>query len=370
MASLFENSDEERTETASAYRREEFRRQGTVAVSREILSAAVLLAGGWTLYGAGHWMYSHFSQLVQVCFAYTGRGILGKTEVLELRKVLWAAIAGMAGPLFAVTAAAGFLGGVAQVGLFVTAEPLTPKWERLDPWANFMRLFSAQGAVEAVKAVIKMAVVAALLGLYVKTHAAVGGQLFGKTVSEIATLTQHEVFTLSLWLVGALIVIAALDYGYQKYRHEGQLKMTKREAKDEFKLREGDPLIKARIRSIQKRVAGRRMMENVQESDVVVTNPTHLAVALKYDVASMTAPKVTAKGAGVIAEKIREQARKHHVPLVENKPLARALYQQLDVGESVPKDLYKAVAEVLAYVYRLRRVQSNTFASGATGATA
>jgi flagellar biosynthesis protein FlhB len=132
------------------------------------------------------------------------------------------------------------------------------------------------------------------------------------------------------------------------------MKMTKREAKEEFRLREGDPLIKARIKTLQRRIASRRMMEDVPKADVIVTNPTHLAVALKYDPGSMSAPKVIAKGAGVIAQKIRELARQHRVPIVENKPLARTLFKEIDIGGFVPRELYKAVAQVLSYVYRLK----------------
>ncbi len=182
------------------------------------------------------------------------------------------------------------------------------------------------------------------------------GAYFQHSVYEIAVLTLKSAGKLGLLIVLAMSVMAALDFAWQKFQLEKKMRMTKREAKEEFKLREGDPLIKHRIRTIQRRIASRRMMENIPKADVIVTNPTHLAVALQYDGKTMRAPKVTAKGAGVIAEKIKELARANGVPIVENKPLARTMYKELEIGESIPKELYRAVAEVLSYVYKLKGV--------------
>jgi flagellar biosynthetic protein FlhB len=154
-----------------------------------------------------------------------------------------------------------------------------------------------------------------------------------------------------LWI---FIILAAADYGYQKWQYQQDLKMTKQETKDEFKQSDGNPQIKSRIRSIQMHIARRRMMREVPKADVIITNPTHLAVALKYERGKMVAPIVVAKGAGTVAEKIRETARSAHVPIIEDKPLAQALFKSVDIGEIIPEQLYKAVAEILAYVYRLK----------------
>ena len=183
------------------------------------------------------------------------------------------------------------------------------------------------------------------------------GELFHKDLGQQSVWTMKECLIVFFSVVGSLSIIGILDVVYQRFQLERSMRMTRREAKDEFKLREGDPLIKSRIRALQRRIASRRMMEAVPKADVVVTNPTHLAVALQYVASEMPAPKVVAKGAGVVAEKIREVARTHDVPIVENKPLARTLFRELDINDFIPRELYKAVAEVLAYVYRLRGMQ-------------
>jgi len=351
---LFEGNDEERTESPSQYRREEFRRQGTVAMSRELLSVIMLLAVGAAIYFAGATMLQNFGGLTQIFFKFQPGLGLEKAQLLDLRAPVLRALAWMVLPIFGVAVVSGIVACAAQVGFFVTWEPLTPKWERLDPVAGFQRVFSGKGAIEGVKAILKMLLGGSVVWWFFRGQAEGISLLYQKGVGEGTEILFVLVRKLFFSLVGAFSVIAALDYLYQRFQLEKQMKMTRREAKEEFKLREGDPLIKQRIRSIQRRMASRRMMEAVPKADVVVTNPTHLAVALKYDTETMSAPRVVAKGAGEIAKKIRELARKSGVPLVENKPLARTMYKELEIGQSIPKELYKAVAEVLAYVYRLR----------------
>lgn len=352
---MFDGSDEERTETPSSFRREEFRRQGTVALSKELLSISMMLAVGTSLYFAATMILQQFGVLSQLFFKFATLGELGKNELLDLRMPLLKAMGWMVLPVFAVAIVAGIGACAAQVGFFITTEPLSPKWERLDPIAGMQRIFSAQGGVEAVKALIKLAIAGFVVWYFLKGQVDGWGIFYQKNVAEGTSLLLSVVGRLFFSLVGSLSIMAGLDYFFQKFQVEKKMKMTKREAKEEFKLREGDPLIKQRIRSIQRRMASRRMMEAVPKADVVVTNPTHLAVALQYDLDTMKAPKVTAKGAGVVAQKIREMARKHGVPIVENKPLARTLFKELEIGHAIPRELYKAVAEVLAYVYRLRR---------------
>ena len=208
--------------------------------------------------------------------------------------------------------------------------------------------------MEAVKAMFKLTIAGFVIWNFLRTQAPSAGMYFQKGVAESTILTLGLVAKMFFTLV---LSLALWESGITRFNGtavESGMKMTRREAKDEYKLREGDPLIKSRIRQLQRRMASRRMMEAVPKADVIVTNPTHLAVALKYDAETMAAPKVTAKGADLVAKKIRELAQKHGVPLVENKPLARTLYKEIEIGHSVPRELYKAVAEVLAYVYRLR----------------
>lgn len=353
MATDNESLAEERNEPATPFRREEFRRAGQVALSREVLSVVLLGAAGLTLAAVGSSLLTDFSALCRRFFTFSAEE-LNKGGALSLLGEAGKAWAWMAGPLLGVAVAVGFVACAAQVGLYVTWEPLSPNWDRVNPFQGMRRLLSTRSFVEAAKALVKMAAAIFVLALYLKSQATSPSGLMGQGAEGAFAMLLKSVGQLFFWVVAVLAVLAAADYGFQRLQLEKQMRMTRREAKDEFKLREGDPLIKQRIRSIQRRMASRRMMEEVPEADVVVTNPTHFAVALKYDKVTMLAPKVVAKGAGVVAQKIKELARKSGVPTVENKPLARQLFRDLDVGETIPRELYKAVAEVLAYVYRLK----------------
>ena len=351
---MAETSNDERTETATAYRREEFRRQGTVAMSRELLSIALFVGVGLTLYFAVNTIFAEFGHLSDSYFRFSRVTEFGKPQMIELKAQMFKSWGWMVLPVFLSAIVMGILACAAQVGFYVTWEPLSPKWERLNPVNGFQRLFSAQASVEAIKAVLKMSIAGFIVWNYLKARALEVGNLFQKTVFEITVLLLSSIGKLFTHLILFLGIVAILDYFFQRFQLEKQMKMTRREAKEEFKLREGDPLIKSRIRSIQRRIASRRMMESVPKATVIVTNPTHLAIALQYDAGEMIAPKVTAKGAGHIAEKIKEIARFHHIPIVENKPLARTMFKTLNIGQNIPRELYKAVAEVLSYVYRLK----------------
>jgi len=286
---------------------------------------------------------------------------LTRSDYLQLQSTALKALLGMTVPVFATAVVAGIVAGISQVGFYITFEPLTPKWERIDPVQGMKRLLSPQGLIEAVKAVIKLTLVGFVAWTFLKGQMPELGAYFGRTVAETSVLMLASLLKLFFLILLAVSVLAGMDYMFQRWQTEKKMKMTRREAKDEFKLREGDPLIKSRIRSIQRKLANGRMMDDVPKADVVVTNPTHFAVALQYDSETMAAPKVVAKGAGVIALKIRELAKLHRVPIVENKPLARTMFKELQVGGSVPKELYKAVAEVLAYVYRLKRMADQVY---------
>ncbi len=350
-----EKSTEDRTEAPTQFRREEFRKQGTVAVSKEILSVAVMMSVGMSLYFFISIVYREFQAMALEFFGF-GKSELTRDTFLELRVDMFHHWGWMALPVMGVTVVAGLAACVAQVGFHVTTDTLTPNWDRINPVNGFARIFSWQGSAEGVKALIKLTVVVLIVYSFVKNQAPGVGNYLSMTLPEGVAMMLTTVARLFLTMLFALLVMGALDYGFQRFQVERQMKMTKREAKEEFKLREGDPLIKSRIRSIQRRMASRRMMEAVPKADVIVTNPTHLAVALQYNAETMHAPKVIAKGAGVIAEKIKELARFHRIPVVENKPLARTIYKEIEINQYVPRELYKAVAEVLAYVYRLKGV--------------
>lgn len=351
---LFDRNDEERTETATSYRREEFRREGNVAVSREVLSIVMLLSIGFAVYFSAGNMMREFQILCERVMLFAKPAEFGKQQMLDLRMDVFKSLAWMVSPILLIAIVAGLVGSVSQVGFYFTTEPLTPKWERINPTQGLDRILSKNGGIEAVKAFVKLVIAGVVVYHAMKTLVPNSVNFLGKNIHESAVLTLAGVWKVFIWILLSLVAVAALDYLYQRFELEKKMRMTRREAKEEFKLREGDPLIKQRIKSIQKKIASRRMMEAVPKAAVVVTNPTHLAIALQYDAAQMAAPRVLAKGAGVIAEKIKEIARFHRIPIVENKPLARTIFKTLDVNEYIPKELYKAVAQVLSYVYRLK----------------
>lgn len=349
-----QNTGDEKTESPTQFRREEFRRQGHVALSKEIQSVALLCAMGGSLYFIAGFLSQELSKVLEHSLIFGTITPMGKGELVALTQFLGKSFAWMMAPVALVSIGVGMFVAICQVGFHVTFEPLAPNWGRLNPINGIQRLFSWHGTVEAVKAVIKLTVVLGVLWYFIKGQAPALGNFYGKDVTELTILTLTTVSRLFFVLLATLAVLAVADYAFQRFQLEKQMRMTRREAKEEFKLREGDPLIKSRIRSLQRRMASRRMMEQVPKADAIVTNPTHLAVALKYDAKLMAAPKVVAKGAGFIAEKIKEIARFHQIPIVENKPLARTLYKKIEINHFIPRELYKAVAEVLAYVYRLR----------------
>ena len=260
-------------------------------------------------------------------------------------------------PLMLAILAAGVSAHIAQFGVLFTTETLTPKLSRLSPISGAKRLLSLRSLVELAKSVLKVVAIGAAAYFLIRSELQLMPELILGSVVDIMSFTGRVAFKISLGACVTLIVLAALDYAYQRWEYEKNLRMTKQEVKDEYKQTEGDPKVKARIRSIQLDVARRRMMEAVPEADVVITNPTHLAVALRFDASKMSAPCVVAKGAGHIAERIKTIANQHHVPIVENKPLARTLLSSVDIGDSIPVELYKAVAQILAYVYRLKGIQ-------------
>ena len=355
-------SSEDRTESPSQYRREEFRRQGNVAMSKELLSVLVLTGVGFSLYMGSSIITSGFTELSHQYFGFGRITDYSRRDVVDSFRQVMKIWGGMVAPVFAAAMIFGILGSVAQVGFFVTWEPLSPNWDRLNPVQGFTRLFSLNSLMEAAKTLLKLGIASWIVWLYLKSHLHAPAELFYKPIPDLAHITLSLTAKLFFTLVMSLSVLAIGDYAFQRYRLEKQMRMTRQEAKEEFKLREGDPLMKSRIRSLQRKMASRRMMEAVPKADVVVTNPTHFAVALKYDSETMDAPRVIAKGADHVALKIKEIAKFHRVAIVENKPLARALYKELDIGDAIPRQLYKAVAEVLAYVYRLKAMAARAYA--------
>lgn len=352
---MAESAGQERTERATSKRRQEARKRGQVAVSREIPSTLILLTSLGVFYFAGEHLFGQLTRLVASMF--------GRLNSIRVHTVSDAgALAFDLIPSFLVLLApvclpllvAGVIGNIGQIGFELHLDPITPKLSKLNPAAGLKRVFSLRGLVELAKSVLKIVFVGLIAWSVVSGYLAEFPTLVHRDLGGIWDFAHTAAFKIIFYVSLALIVLAVLDYAYQRWQYEQSLKMTKQEVKDERKQAEGDPKVKARIRTLQRQVAYQRMMAEVPKSDVVITNPTHLAVALRFDPAEMAAPRVVAKGADHIAERIRDIAREHNVPLVENKPLAQALYKMAELGDYIPVDLYRAVAEVLAYVYRLK----------------
>lgn len=346
--------DQERTERATPRKREEARKKGQVARSREVVSAAVLTGcvicfyfqSSGALERMMNLMRSAFRRSVSVTLSTdTVPALFGQT-VLEMLILL--------APLFLTVVLAGLAANAFQVGFQVSAESMTPDLSKINPLEGFKRLFSLQSVMELVKSVMKLAIVGFVAFLAVRSELPHLLPLMDQSVPAIVRFLGRVSFRILGTTCVILAVLAVLDYAYQRWEHERGLRMSRQEIKDEAKETEGDPLIRSRIRRIQQEMARRRMMAAVPKADVVITNPTHLAVALRYDPENMAAPTVVAKGKGFLAATIREVAERHGVPVIENKPVAQVLYKMVEVSGSIPENLYRAVAEILAFVYRLR----------------
>jgi flagellar biosynthesis protein FlhB len=343
----------ERTEAATPRRLKELRNKGRVVRSADLTMAGGLLAGFVVLQSFGGAaaaelrgeMERQFSTLLRPDFTdATLADLWLGTGMLFLRVVA---------PLVALTVA-GVVLNVGQTGLAINSRGLTPQFSRLNPLVALQRLFSLQGLVELGKTLLKAALVAFVLyHVYAESVPALAVLAAGDlraTAPQLAALAMQ----LGLTAGAALLGLGILDYGYQRWDFVRSSRMSKDEIREEFKQTEGDPKIKGRIRQLQRKLASRRMMQDVPKADVVVTNPTHLAVALAYRPGEMGAPRVVAKGADAVAQRIKDIAREHDVPVLEDKPLARALYAAVEIGTEIPIELFQAVAEVLAYIYALR----------------
>ena len=355
---MAEGDNREKTEPATPKRLEDARKKGQLAQSKEIPATLVLLAGLLGFYFLGSYMSDNLLVIIRDLLGGVATDELTETNACNLLLSLLGQLGLALAPLMLMFLTAGIAGNVLQNRFLFTMEPLTPKFSKLDPIKGVTKLFSMQSLVEMFKSVAKIVIVGYVAYVTVKGEKENLLPLMMMEPVNILTYIGKVSFKICVRTLWVLVPLVALDYAFQRWNYNKSLKMTKQEVKDEFKHREGDPLIKGRIRSVQREMARRRMMEEVPEADVVITNPTELAIALRYDREAMSSPKVVAKGAGFVAKRIREIAVESRVPVVEDKPLARSLYKLVDIGQVIPPDMYKAVAEVLAYVYRLKnRIQ-------------
>ena len=346
---------QEKTEKATPKKKEEARKKGQVASSKEVSSAVVLMSSLGFFYFAGSWMFWNLSEVLTRVFQNIGTLQFNNIDdasvfSLEVMTRLLAILI----PFFLPLAILGFIASILQVGFKMSSEAIAPKLDKLSPVSGIKRLVSLKALVELAKSVIKLLFIGSIAYLLLKSDLKAYPLLMHQEVGQILVFIARVSLKLSFFVCLALIIMALADFIYQRWQHEKDLKMTKQEVKDEQKQTFGDPKVKARIRGLQLEMARRRMMEAVPEADVIITNPTHLAIALKFNAEEMIAPLVLAKGAGHVAQRIKEIASEHQIPLVEDKPLAQALYKMVELGDYIPAELYRAVAEVLAYVYRLK----------------
>ena len=350
---MAEETGQERTEQATQKRREETRQRGQVARSFEVNSAVILMAGfGVIMLFRRHFMNGLMQTTSHILsnshtYHFTASAVQGL--FLSLARDFFMLML----PLIVALLSAGVLVNILQIGFLFTGEPIRPKFDKINPIEGAKRIFSRRALETLVRDIIKIIVVgwigyAAVKGLMNDTI-----RIADATVQQIAAFTGMAVFWIAIKILIGYCVIAVFDYAFQRWDYEKSIMMTRQEVREELRQTEGDPLLRARIRSVQRELARRRMMEEVPKAAVVVTNPTEIAVALAYET-GMTAPVVVAKGKRILAEKIRDIAVAAGIPIVENVLLAQTLYQAVDIGHPIPADLYTAVAEVLAYVYRLR----------------
>jgi len=345
---------QDKTEKPTPRRRRKAREEGQVAKSQEINSVAVLLGGLASLYFLGGFVYHQLSAFMRHLLGGLQNFHLGVPQAHHLSMtVLWHFLKTVL-PIWAVVFLAALLVNIAQVGFMMAPKKLKPNLSKLNPISGLKKFFSMGMLVELFKNIGKLTVVGVVAYVTVSEEWPELPKLGHMEVAQIVSYIVGVCFKIFWRCILAMIVLAVLDWAYQKYKFEKDLKMSKQEVKDEYKQQEGDPQVKARIRQIQREQAQKRMMNQVPGADVVLTNPTHLAVALAYRMEEMEAPEVVAKGAGRIAERIKETAREHGVPVIEDKPLAQALYRSVEVGQSIPAELYEAVATILAHVYRIK----------------
>ncbi|RMF94357.1 MAG: flagellar biosynthesis protein FlhB [Candidatus Schekmanbacteria bacterium] len=351
---MAENDKDRKTEPATPKRRQEAREKGQVAQSSEVNTVFVLLSTLTVFYFLGNNMLVKMEELMHGLLSISNHKEMIKMDFYNYMLFTMNKVAIILIPIFAAVVISGILAQIIQVGFVYTFEPLKPKISKISPIQGIKRLFSKKALQNLLKSVLK------IIGLSICAFIAVKGEI--KTIPSLIYTNAYQLveyigtisFRVFKYTIGLFVIVAVLDYIFVRREYENDLKMTKEEVKEEFKQREGDPLIKGKIRSVQRELAKKRMLSEVPKADVVITNPTTLAVAILYNPEKNDAPQVVAKGKGFLAERIKEVARKNNVPIMENKPLARTLFKIVEVGMEVPPSLYKAVAEVLAYIYRIK----------------
>lgn len=349
-------ADSSKTEKATPKKREDERKKGNVFQSTDVISAFSVLALFYTLKIMFPFSYSFLSGFLTKYFVYTKTvNALSSGFAIDVLKDSAIALFFVAGPIMLVSIAVGVIASGMQTRFKISKENLKMKFSRLSPMQGFKRMFSIRSTVELVKAMIKISVMAFILYTGYMNIAKHFTKLMYEDVQQATVFILDSIMGIVIQLSFAFIGIAVLDYLYQWWEYERNIKMSKQDIKEEYKQLEGDPQIKGQIRERQRKMSAARMMQQVPTADVIVRNPTHFAVALKYDIDKNRAPIVVAKGQDYMAFRIIEIAKQYDIPMTENKPLARALYSAVEVNREIPPEYYVVLAEIMAWVYSMKR---------------
>lgn len=345
----------EKTEEPTAKKRADARKKGQVGRSQELNTAFVLLVGFFTLKLLWDSIYLSIASYTTYVFTNLNQSV-DTENIIHIFIGIIVVLAKTAFPIMFAIMLIGLAINFFQVGLTFNTESIEFKLDKLNPINGFGRIFSKRSLVELAKSFFKILVIGFFLYRFIHEQILAMPQFMFFDLTTSLALVAEIIFQMAFIVIGVIMIMALMDYGYQKWQTTQDLKMTKQEVKDEMKQSEGDPQIKGKIRQKQRQMAMARMMKEVPKADVIVTNPTHYAIALSYQ-QGMSAPLVVAKGQDLVAQRIKEIAREARVPIIENKPLARAIYAAVQIGDAIPQELYQAVAEVLAYVYRLKHAR-------------
>jgi len=346
----------EKTEKATSKKRLDSRKKGQVLKSQDVTSAIVLLSVFLFLFFSAGFMRDRFFLFFKHSFSeYIPMKSYNANTVMLVYMDVLMSMAIILLPIMLVAMTAAVAGNLLQFGLLFTAEPLKVDLKKIDPIKGLKRIFSIRAIVELLKSILKISFIGSVTFIIVYSNIDRVLGLAFKSPWDTMTTVGGLAALMGITASFTLLFISIIDFIYQKYDYEKNLRMSKQDVKDEHKNSDGDPMIKSRIKQRQREMAMRRMMQEIPNADVIITNPTHYAIAIKYSDGEMDAPIIVAKGVDFVAQKIKLIAQEHEIVTVENRPLARSLYDQVEIGQNVPEEFFKAIAEILAYVYRIQR---------------
>jgi len=350
-----EMEDGEKTEEPSQHRIDEFRSKGDVASSRELNSVLVLAACLLTLSLSLVFIFEQLTSYIEWLYTLDIASAFTPKSLNTITTRTFIVAAKCAAPVMFVALCVGVLAQISQIGILYSPDILELNFDRVNPLNGIKKLFSKQALFEAIKGVFKFTVILSVVYIYLKDDVTSYNGFMHLELTQAFLHAKNLLLKISFAIILALAVVALIDFAWQKFTYRQKIMQTKQQLKQESKEQDGNPEVKQRIRQIQREMSRKRMINNVKTADVIVTNPTHISIVLKYDSETMVSPLIIGKGQDHMAMKIREIAKEHNIPIVENVLLARTLYKTVKVGQPVPRNMYKAVAEVLAFVYKLKK---------------